>query len=351
MEIFAAILTAIFFWGFIYFLGTEAMRRRRRLAGPLLLRLKHSRKWRTWWQGWAVGAFLVGTSLAILIFSLSVADASHSIVGLMYFNAFMMLLNSVTIIRSNQASLEFRQYGLLYGGFTAWQDIKYVRWTGPGKLRVQWKTALGELQTDPSQMAEATAVLVKYVEVRDATGEIPVELLQRPSRTEAPEPPRVDPGRFQFSLTALLLLMLLASSAFSWYGIRYRRQQRVEQALAQFQRFRPSVKRQGSVVTELDFSQSTVKPGDVDLAELEHLETLWSLKLDSAPITDAGLVHLQRMRKLSWLDVSNTDVTDAGLVHLENLPKLRYLYLTGTQVTEEGVERLKEKLPDVVVMR
>ena len=154
----------------------------------------------------------------------------------------------------------------------------------------------------------------------------------------------------QFDLRTLLLFMLFASAAMSWYGIRYRRDSTERVALARLDPFKPTIRGEG-VALWVDFSASAVKPGDSDLALLSDLVGLDSLTLSGSPLTDAGLEHLENFNSLSYLDLCNTAIGDEGLRHLEKLPRLRTLLLHRTQVTSEGVKRLQQALPKVEVVQ
>ncbi len=136
----------------------------------------------------------------------------------------------------------------------------------------------------------------------------------------------------------------------SWYGIRYRRDSAEKAALARLDPFKPQFIR-GMGFVWVDFSSSSVKPGDRDLALLSGLVRLDNLNLSGAPITDAGLEHLEDLDSLRTLDLMNTTVGDDGLRHLEKLPRLRYLVLYHTRVTNAGVKRLQQALPNVEVSR
>ena len=74
-----------------------------------------------------------------------------------------------------------------------------------------------------------------------------------------------------------------------------------------------------------------------------------TLNLTLTRITDDGLQYLERLPKLKSLSLYSTEITDEGLLFIYDL-HLEKLFLTGTQVTETEVERLRYKLPDLVVI-
>ena len=73
------------------------------------------------------------------------------------------------------------------------------------------------------------------------------------------------------------------------------------------------------------------------LVRLESLETLTLLR---APVTDADLADLPSLPKLKHLGLSRTKVTDAGLSCLSGLKGLESLNLYETRITGEGFEYL-----------
>ncbi len=89
---------------------------------------------------------------------------------------------------------------------------------------------------------------------------------------------------------------------------------------------------------------------DAGLGHLQRLKKLRILGLSDTSVTNAGLVHLKGLTKLRELDLENTVVTDAGLGHLERLTDLQRLWLMGTKVTEGGIARLRQALPEAVIL-
>jgi hypothetical protein len=98
------------------------------------------------------------------------------------------------------------------------------------------------------------------------------------------------------------------------------------------------------------FSLNNTEINDAELVHLESLSQLEEFSLHSGKVTDAGLLHLKGMKHLQILDLVNTQVTDAGLVHLEEMKQLMELYLHNTQVTDAGVKKLKQALPNCVII-
>lgn len=83
-----------------------------------------------------------------------------------------------------------------------------------------------------------------------------------------------------------------------------------------------------------------------NLENLIHLEELW---LADTRISDRGLAKLSRMKNLTVLNLRFTEISDRGLSYLFVLRRLKQLDLRDTEVTPAGVERLKRRLPGLVV--
>jgi internalin A len=103
------------------------------------------------------------------------------------------------------------------------------------------------------------------------------------------------------------------------------------------------------------------------------LESLESLSLANAAVTDEGIKHIRGLAHLKLLDLGgtritdaalreicelkhledfnlfNTAITDEGLGHLTRLKSLRRLEISGTHVTRSGVQRFVHSSPDVIV--
>jgi hypothetical protein len=193
------------------------------------------------------------------------------------------------------------------------------------------------------------AALATVVETRDRLGRVIHPEIQA-KRREQTGTGAIPSWRFQIDLRTLLLFMLFASAALSWYGICYRRNAAEDTALARLDSFKPEIIR-SPLSLWVVFSKSSVKPGDDDLVLLSDLDRLADLDLSGAPITDAGLAHLENLKSLYTLNLSSTTIGDDGLRHLEKLPRLRHLLLARTRVTNEGVKRLQQALPNLEVIR
>jgi len=87
------------------------------------------------------------------------------------------------------------------------------------------------------------------------------------------------------------------------------------------------------------------RTSDAGLVHLQGL-ALRELSVEGSRVTDAGLILLQEQTGLEYLNLGDTAVTDAGLDHLKALPQLGYLNLGGTRVTAVGVAELQKALPN-----
>jgi hypothetical protein len=102
-----------------------------------------------------------------------------------------------------------------------------------------------------------------------------------------------------------------------------------------------------SQVTWLSLTGTRVT--DAGLPVLEKFANLTRLHLDRTHVTDAGLRHLAGLTRLEYLNLYGSGVTDAGLGQLGGLGALRHLYAWQTGVTPAGAERLRARLPKLVV--
>jgi hypothetical protein len=376
MEFLSALLTAVLLWLFLLHVATGARRRVRQRAGDLLVRWTRPRSRTARIFLWVVFVLLVASGVLPIVMAyvlLGAIDSLH-LFKLAFFLP-MIVLPSLVL-----QTMEIRQQGIvrtagLKAIFTPWAAIDYCKWTRrPGNLQVQLHHWRQEYFVRNEQVDSVTSALCRFVEVRDENGVVVAPQARQPEGPAAREDAQPEVHRFQFGLSTLLFFMVVASSAFSWYGIRYRREQQQQQALAEFDRFQPWTMATLDDVW-LDFSSSPSKPCDADLSPLRALPELISLDLGGAPVTDdgltcleglprlhrlglsrtsvtdAGLAHVGQLRSLRNLDLSGTRITDAGLVHLERLSKLRRLSLRTTRVTDDGVQRLQEALPKVEIRR
>ena len=80
--------------------------------------------------------------------------------------------------------------------------------------------------------------------------------------------------------------------------------------------------------------------GDIPLAEVSELDSVYILVLRCPRITDAGLEDVAAMRQLTALELDCSKVTDAGIQQLSSLTELKRLRLISTRVTAEGIRSL-----------
>ncbi len=170
--------------------------------------------------------------------------------------------------------------------------------------------------------------------------------------------------RFQFSIRALLVLVVLVAVPCSWMTVELKNADRQQAAKTAFQRFPGYVEygyeRTGQRPASLapawlfrllgcDFFASIERvclacDKRFTDAELEHLESLPRLKLlrlGGANITDDGLIHVAVLTDLEELSLHRTHVGDAGLEHVQGLTQLRRLNLYATNISDSGLKYLK----------
>lgn len=365
MEILAASLTAVFYWPFLFFRDKDRRQRLRDHAGPLFLKQKCRRKP---WDRWTCTSLAIVSFLPFLLamsMDIAVRWQAGSILPKIFFSAstFTLMLWCTAILGLPSLLswllpqvLELRQRGLIiFQGeniqYIPWARVEFAQWAHVlGRVQIQLcfmdskhglsKDKRFDISADKEDAV--LAMLQPVVELRDPSGAV-VNPEIHAAKRDASMPAR----SYQFDLRTLLLFMLFASAAMSWYGIHYHRNAAEKAALARLEPFQPQIT--GRYYLQVDFSASSVKPNDGDLALLADLNSLDHLDLTGAPITDAGLEHLEHLNSLSFLVLSNTAVGDDGLRHLEKLPRLSYLILYGTRVTEEGVKRFQQASPNAKV--
>ena len=195
---------------------------------------------------------------------------------------------------------------------------------------------------------------------------------------------------FQFGLQTLLLAMFVICVACAWLAYERDKVRRRQIAIAatvesggtvnfdQNQPFRPPYLQKVLGDTTLGDVRAVRLTGlpvtDADLKHLADMTAMEVLMLDETNITDAGLAYLVRMKRLKLLVLSRTHITDAGtiylsqltalegmtldhtqvsdagLIHLAALTKLETLGLDHTNVTSDGRNRLREALPNVLIV-
>jgi hypothetical protein len=273
VEILAALLTAACYWLFSFYLLNGNRQRRRETAGPLLLDPPQKRRRRAW-RWWFFGLMEIAL-LAPLLAAISLGIGGFAIIEPL---AQTIFLAPMMFSLAWPQTLELRQRGLLFSqGFATscipWARVKYGKWSSvSGRLQFQLRFGRHEFDILEEKKEATLAVLRSLVELRDDAGCIVNPEIHAAERAENRESP-IPAGLFQFDLWTLMLFMLFASAAMSWYGIRYRRDAAHQAALARLDPFKPQITG-GSSYLSVDFSASTVKPGDRDLALLADLVPL-----------------------------------------------------------------------------
>jgi Leucine-rich repeat (LRR) protein len=101
-----------------------------------------------------------------------------------------------------------------------------------------------------------------------------------------------------------------------------------------------------SWLTSLNLSRTSMT--DPGMEYLGRLRALRELQLQGTHVHGPGLEYLIGLTRL---DLSDCPVADKGLKSLYRLKQLRWLNLAGTRVTDEGVEALRDKLPNLEIIR
>lgn len=168
---------------------------------------------------------------------------------------------------------------------------------------------------------------------------------------------------FQFSLRALLLVMVL--TGFALTPIVYARRQ-----AAQEQRAYALLNELGGACAGMQSARSPAwklllgddGPGNISCAELrapvtdsqlEQLTALTKLRrltLSGSRLTDRGIVHLRRLPELRHLNLDDAPITAAGLQSLASLSSLTWLSLGDTRLPPAAIDRLQQQLPQLTIV-
>ncbi len=177
--------------------------------------------------------------------------------------------------------------------------------------------------------------------------------------------------RFQFSLRALLVFVLIFSIAMSWFAVKMNAARRQRQIVERFERLggkalflydyqvpqfgqlddpdpRPPGPAWLRKIVGDDFLSGVayvdvegIKLGDDDLAPLASLRTLRRVFLNDCDFPDAALRSIAALPRLENLMLGNTHVSDAGLEFLSGHKALRDICVNGTRITDQGIARLR----------
>jgi hypothetical protein len=79
---------------------------------------------------------------------------------------------------------------------------------------------------------------------------------------------------------------------------------------------------------------------DSMLAQLDAMNHLQNICLESTRITDEGLIHCRRVHEIKSLQLYRMNATEALLEKIGGLDQLEYLSLVGTDVTDDGLGKL-----------
>ncbi len=100
-------------------------------------------------------------------------------------------------------------------------------------------------------------------------------------------------------------------------------------------------------VDEVVFSHPEI--GDEALTHVAKMESLPSLTIRKAKITDGGIRNLRDLKSLQTLSILYCPISDNAVDSLASLSGLSRLRMYGTQLTAAGKDRLAQALPGGVV--
>lgn len=345
MEVLSAMLTALFLWLLLAHGAVARKAFQREQAGGLLLRIRLristlSRTVRL------LGSLSLGAIMAVMAWH----EYQRGDIGSAASSSFWTLVVLLFLVSFSEldCGIELRDQGLVRSdlikvAFLGWSEIRYCQWRARGKvLRVQRFLFRDQYRVPADQRDAVTEVLAQHVQVLDEEGN-PIGPEKRSAAGSDRPDGAVPKPRFhwhQFSLRTLLLAVVVAGAASSWYAQRKHRLDRWRTVAEKLPRLGALYVDPSGPGTFLSFDSSGPMPSDDDLALLDEFPRLKFLSLMAAPITDGGLAHVAPHKTLISLGLSRTRITDAGMVHLEGLNNLETLYLSFTPLTDASVESL-----------
>ncbi|NLE36785.1 MAG: hypothetical protein GX621_02030 [Pirellulaceae bacterium] len=316
--------------------------------------------------------------------------------------AVILILGSLLWTRN----LELRESGIVLSDglfhFCPWRLVAYCRWLDADTLSIEIPEGIHRVRVAANHIDAVNQILTPRVELRDRDSNVLNANTSREPATPRKKIATAD-RPLQFSLTTMLLFMIVASSAFAWLGAHLRG--REQAALRELRCFTVRNVMDGKSVRAIELaddggnwskyewitdddmwhvtvcsrleklsiqSHRLTDNGIGRLAALRHLtelnlecplvtdagverlatmRNLQSMSLGHCEITDAGLKHLGSMQQLRSLHFSSDRVGNAGLRHLESLSQLETLRFKADRVTSVGLKRLRAALPNTDVQR
>jgi hypothetical protein len=139
---------------------------------------------------------------------------------------------------------------------------------------------------------------------------------------------------YQFSLRALLVLVLLVSVGMSWFAAKLEKARRQKEAVQ-------AIGKLGGFVI---YEGNRLPTGEVPHGA-PRVQAPWPSWLE----TVLGQDFFWDAERVYWYG-NCPELTDTVLGYLRDLPGLRLVCLEDTQVTPEGVKKLREALPECEIV-
>lgn len=165
--------------------------------------------------------------------------------------------------------------------------------------------------------------------------------------TDIPNPRR---RWLRYSLTTLLVLVVLASIGMGWAAHRLERTARQKEAVEAILatgatlRFDFEIDQSGNSLPEASL------PGPAWLRYWIG-DDLGGNVVEAEVRSDDALQHTKDLPQLRQLHLVSKGITDTGLGHLEQMSQLEMLQVSETGVTERGIKTLRKALPNCRIVR
>jgi hypothetical protein len=156
--------------------------------------------------------------------------------------------------------------------------------------------------------------------------------------------------RFQFSLRALLLLVIAVAAPCSWLAVEMKRAARQREVVAAIEAIGGGATYDSQFVIDEDDERITLAgrlrsgpPGYIisDTPGSDLYSSVIGVGLQRSNITAGWLDNVRSLRDIRAMSLAETRISDFDLQCLQYWPKLEYLYLDYDEISDRGLEQLQ----------